>query len=175
MEFKYTINDISAKCKVSIQSLYTLIKKNKEFINKNSMRKQRKIYYNQEAMDFFVSYYLPEQPTEEPEISPSPLDIQTGGGLAENSLLETPSTDKPHESQTDALKAEIDALKAQIDTLRKELDAKEAERKELIRQNGALILTLQQEKQEKQLFLPAPKKSFSDKVKSIFKGKPQEK
>ena len=174
MEYKYTINDISAKCKVSVQSLYTLIKKNKELINKNSMRRQRKVYYNQDAMDFFLSYYLPEQVPEEGKIPPSPLDTETRGGLAENSPLENSSTDRPHEGQTDALHAEIDALKAQIDALKKELDAKEEERKELIRQNGALILTLQQEKQEKLLFLPAPKKSFSEKVKSIFKGKAQE-
>ena len=153
MEYPYSINDIKAETKVSLQSLYTLIKKNKEFVNENSTRKQRKVYYNQAVMDFFTSYYLSESAPETPQKAEEQAE---------------------KESSADALKAENDALKAQIDALQKQLEAKEAERLELLRQNGALILTLQQEKQEKMLLLPAPKKSFSDKVKSFFKGKPQE-
>ena len=175
MTYQYTIDEIATKCNVSITSINNLKKKHAEFINQNSIRRQRKIYYNQDAMDFFLSYYLPDQTEEKGKNPPSPLNMDTAEGQPEKSPLETSSTDRPHESQNDALHAQIDALKAEIDALKKELDAKEAERKELIRQNGALILTLQQEKQEKQLFLPAPKKSFSDKVKSIFKGKSQEK
>ena len=158
MEYPYTINDIKSECKVSLQSLYTLIKKNKEFINENSIRKQRKIYYNQAAMDFFVSYYQSEQAPETPK-------------QAEEHAENGPSAS----IRIEVLEAEKDALQAEIASLKKQLEAKETERLELLRQNGALILTLQQEKQEKMLLLPAPKKSFSDKVKSLFKGKPQEK
>lgn len=175
MEYQYTIKDIQERVNVSQQSLYSLIKKNKEFINENSTRKQRKVYYNQAVMDFFISYYQPEQPTEEGKNPPSSFDVPRAEAEAKNPPLEGSSTDKPHESQFDATKAEIDALKAEIDALKKQLEMKEAERLELLRQNGALILTLQQTQQEKMLLLPSPKKSFSDKVKSIFKGKPQEK
>ena len=173
MEYKYSINDIQSKTNVSLQSLYNLIKKNKEFINKNSTRKQRKIYYNQSAMDFFVSYYLPEQSTEEEKIPTSPLDLGKAEAKAENSALENSSTDKPQEREEEVTKAEIGALKAEIEALKKQLEQTEAEKKELFRQNSQLLLLLQQEKQEKMLLLPAPKKSFSEKVKSIFKGKPQ--
>ena len=158
MEYPYTINDIKTATQVSLQSLYTLIKKNQSFIKDNSIRKQRKIYYNQTAMDFFTSYYNAEQL---PETPPE----------AEEHAEKEPSA----LFRIEALEAERDALQAEINALKKQLEAKEAERLELLRQNGALILTLQQEKQEKMLLLPAPKKSFSDKVKSIFKGKPQEK
>lgn len=160
MEYQYTIKDIQERVNVSQQSLYSLIKKNKEFINENSTRKQRKVYYNQAVMDFFVSYYLPEKA------------IPEGSAPLNETLTEARES---NESPLDALKAENDALKAEINVLRKQLDDKEAERLELLRQNGALILTLQQTQQEKMLLLPSPKKSFSDKVKSIFKGKPQEK
>ena len=154
MDFPYTVNDIVSECKVSKQSIYTLIKKNSTFINDNSMRKQRKIYYSQAAMDFFISYYNAEQPPETPQ-------------KAEEQAEKVISA----ELHAEKLEAENAALHAEILRLREQLDAKEAERLELLRQNGALILTLQQEKQEKQLLLPAPKKSFGDKVKSLFKNK----
>jgi len=171
MNYQYTINDIAAEVKVSKQSLYTLIKKNQAFVNENSTRKQRKVYYNQAVMDFFVSYYSASSPdkAENPR-----QDISNGGEVlanGENPPSMAPSADELYKSKLDALHAEIDALHAEIDKLRRNLDEKEEERKELIRQNGALILTLQQEKQEKQLFLPAPKKSIGDKLKGIFKGK----
>lgn len=170
MDFKYSINDISTKCKVSVQSLYKLINKNKAFINDNSTRKQRKIYYNQAVMDFFVSYYLPEEAIQE---GSAPLNET----LTEaREAKETPSLNEilsevreSNESPLDALKAENDALKAEIDVLRKQLDDKEAERLEMFRQNSALLLMLQQEKQEKMLLLPQPRKSLGDKVKALFK------
>ena len=172
MEYQYTINDIKAAVKVSLQSLYTLIKKNSTFINENSIRKQRKIYYNQAAMDFFVSYYSPDT---EKKIPDEIIDTETGGGKAENPLSETSYTDGPQERKEEVSKAEIEALKAEIAALKKQLEETETEKKELFRQNSQLLLLLQQEKQEKMLLLPAPKKSFSDKVKSLFKAKPQEK
>ena len=148
MENQYTINQISSIVKVSKQSLYNLIKKNQAFINENSRRIQRKVYYNQSALDFFVSYYNGESTPEMPQ------NAEEQVSLAEISI--------------DALKAEIDALKAEIDTLRKQLDAKEEERKELLRQNGALILTISQLQTEKQLLLPAPKRSIGERVKGLF-------
>lgn len=175
MEFQYTIDQIATRCGVSITSINNLKKKNQELINANSTRRQRKIYYNEVVMDFFLSYYQPEKASESLKNGPTAEGSDTEAPKAENSPLEDPSTDRAHESQTDALNAEIDALKAQIDNLKKELEVKELERRELFRQNGALLLMLQQEKKEKQLFLPTPKKSFSEKVKSLFnRGKAQE-
>ena len=171
MIYQYTINDISTECKVSKQSLYALIKKNQAFINENSTRKQRKIYYNQAVMDFFVSYYSAASPDKAE--NPRQNDHQAEGceTTGENPPSAATFKDDTQKYQIDALNAQIDALQAEIGALRRQLEEKEEERKELIRQNGALILTLQQEKQEKQLFLPAPKKSFGDKVKSLFKSK----
>ena len=174
MEYKYTINDISETVKISKPSLYALIKKNSAFIKDNSIRKQRKIYYNQAAMDFFISYYSPEQAANIGKKGPTAEGSDTDEAKAENSLLEGSYTDKPQEREEEVSKAEIDALKAEIAVLRKQLEATETEKKELFRQNSQLLLLLQQEKQEKMLLLPAPKKSFSDKVKSLFKAKPQE-
>lgn len=165
MNYPYTINDLTRNCQVSTQSIYNLIKKNKDFINDNSTRKQRKIYYNQEVMDFFLSYYGQEA-TENPLISDHGAERPSTKG--EKSLSDSSSTDEPAESRIKALESEIEEKKAEITRLNDLLTAKEAERKELLTQNGALILTIQQLQQEKMLLLPAPKKTIGEKVKSFF-------
>lgn len=169
MKSQYTINELTTICKVSKQSLYNLFKKNKEFVNQNSTRNQRTIYYNQAVLNFLLDYYHLDKPAAdadnliyekiaEENISEEGKfpDIQT------SSTDETASRIKEYESQIDTLKAEIEALK-------KDLADKEEERKELIKQNGALILALSQEKQEKMLYLPAPKKPLGEKVKALFR------
>ena len=167
MDFQYTINQIASRCKVSITSINNLKKKNQDFINKNSMRRQHKIYYNQAAMDFFLSYYSADTDTDK-KIPDKIIDTDKTEEQAENPPSETSYTDKPHESQLDELKAEIGALQTEIGALRKQLEAKEAERLELLRQNGALILTISQLQTEKQLLLPAPKRSIGERVKGLF-------
>ena len=168
MEYKYTINDISETVKISKPSLYALIKKNSAFIKDNSIRKQRKIYYNQAVMDFFISYYQPEQSTEEGKNLSFAEGRDTEKPKAEKSPLESSYKEEEQQARIDALQAEIGTLHAEIDTLQKQLDAKEEERKELLRQNGALILTISQLQQEKQLLLPAPKQSIVERVKGLF-------
>ena len=172
MEYKYLITDIQEKTNVSITSLTAFKKKHQDFFNNNSTRIRRKIYYNQAAMDYFVSYYSPDTDKKIPD---KIIDTDTAEAQAENPPSEASYTDKPHESQLDELKAEIGALQTEIGALRKQLEIKEAERLELLRQNGALILTLQQAQQEKMLLLPAPKKTLSERVKGFFKARPQEK
>ena len=171
MENQFTIEQIASKCKVSKQSIYALIKKNKAFINENSTRNQRKVYYNQDAMDFFISYYHPEQTQEitNDYINQTTAETRAPEGGKKPSV-EAPQEDKPPED-INALQRKIDALEAELKSLRKQLDASEAEKKELLRQNGEVLLLLQMEKQEKQLFLPAPRKTLTDKVKSLFHKK----
>lgn len=145
-DYPYTIEDIARYCKVTKQSIYNLIRANKDFIDQNSRKYQRRIVYNKEALQYFTQYYQVEGPT----------------------LDSTDNAIKQEEGNTDTLQAEIKALKAELDTLRQQLEDKESERKELLKQNGALILTLQQEKQEKQLYLPAPKKTITERIKGLF-------
>lgn len=168
MKNQYTINELATICKVSKQSIYNLIKKNKEFVNQNSKRNQRTIYYNQSVLDFLLDYYHLEDNAPSDKI----LYEKIGGGdhspEAENSLVQTSSKDEPTESRITDYESQIATLKAEIDKLQQDLAAKEEERKELLKQNGALILALSQEKQEKMLLLPAPKKPFGERVKSLF-------
>ena len=167
MNYPYTINDLASNCKVSTQSIYNLIRKNQAFINDNSVRRQRKIYYNQTAMDFFLSYYG-KATTESSVEEKKSAEIPRPEG--EQSPAESSSVDDPAASRIKALESELEAKEAEIKRLNDLLAAKETERIELLNQNGALILTLQQEKQEKMLLLPAPRKPFKERFKSIFKS-----
>ena len=181
MEYKYLITDIQEKAKVSITSLIAFKKKHQEFFNNNSTRIQRKLYYNQAAMDFFLSYYQPDLKAENEKIPVSDIDTDTdkkepdfsvntqrAEERRENPPLEAPQTDEPPEGQLNALQRKIDALEAELASLHKQLDASEEEKKELLRQNGEVLLILQMEKAEKKLFLPAPKKTLMERMKSLF-------
>ena len=148
--------------------MYNLIKKHKSFFHDNSTRRQRKVYYSQAAMDFFISYYQPEETPQEGKMVKLAEIIETDATQAEKTLLERSYREEAQEARIDALQAEIKALQGKLDALQKQLDAKEAERVELLRQNGILCLTLQQEKAEKMLLLPSPKKTLGEKVKSLF-------
>ena len=172
MNYPFTIEDLAKKCQVTKQSIYNLISKNKEFIKNNSIKQGRKIKYNQAVLDWFLGYYDKlEQDTVEDEAPQQPAEAPTEP--LEPTLDET--TPKPAEAPTGAVEAEIAALRQEVEELKQQLAAKEAERLELLKQNGALILTLQQEKQEKLLLLPAPKKSLGERFKALFgKDKPQE-
>ena len=86
MSYDYTINDIAEKTNVSLQSCYGLIKKNREFIDNNSVRRHRKIYYNQEVMNFFIDYYQP---------------VEERPPKAENPIVE----ERPPEGQSPSAKA----------------------------------------------------------------------
>lgn len=169
MKNQYTIKELATACKVSTQSIYNLKDKNKEFFKQNSKRNQRTIYYNQAVLNFLLDYYHLDKDSPDSE---NILYEKIGGGFApqegENSSVLTSSPDELSESRIKEYESQIDALKAENERLKKELDAKEEERKELLKQNGALILALSQEKQEKMLLLPAPKKPFGERVKSLF-------
>lgn len=157
MNFPYTIKDISSKVKKSEQSLYTLIKKNQDFIKQNSHKEGRFVRYNQAVMDWFIDYYGAKQEEQQQE----PQEAAQGGRQEASS---TPAEDLPVE----LLKAKIEALEAENAALRERLNDSEEERKELRQQVGMALSALQQEKQEKMLFLPSPRKTFAEKVKNIF-------
>ena len=169
MKNQYTIKELATICKVSIQSIYNLKDKNKEFFNQNSKRNQRTIYYNQAVLKFLLDYYRIDKDSADSE---NILYEKIGGGTLpqeeENPPVLTSSTDELSESRIKEYESQIDALKAENERLKNELDAKEDERKELLKQNGALILALSQEKQEKMLLLPTPKKPFGERVKALF-------
>lgn len=147
-EYKYTIDDISSKCQKTKQSIYNLIRKDKEFIKNNSIKRGRKVLYNTSVLNRCLLYYGIES-------------------VKDNSIVSSEATPAPPESNKELMER-ITMLESEIDGLKERLEVSETERKDLLQQNGALILTLQQEKQEKMLLLPGPRKGMFEKIKEWF-------
>ena len=72
----------------------------------------------------------------------------------------------------EAVKAELQELKNKYEELQARMEQVEAERKQLLEQNGHLLLLLSQEKAEKQLLLPPPRKTIGERIRSLFHRPP---
>ena len=160
MEYPYSIKDISSRVNKTVQSLYTLIKKNQDFINDNSRKQGRNVKYNQAVMDWFINYYgveAAQETSKTPQISPETASTISG---EEKSLIEA-------KARIAVLEAENKALLSRIAWLEEELHQ--------VNQNvNIALLNLQQEKAEKLRLLPPARKSFTEVVKGIFAKKNQE-
>lgn len=161
MNYQYTINELSTICQVSKQSIYQRFSKNQPFINQNSTRQGRKIFYNQSVLEMLQTYYgtVEEQSasTDSPKTHEKPL--------------QAPVEEKSDKETIAALEAKIDALEAQIEELKAKLEATEAERKDLVQQNGCVLLMLAKEKEEKLKLMPPERTPIGNRIMGFFKRK----
>ena len=169
MENRYTINQLATTCKVSTQSIYKLLSKNQPTVKQFSTKQGRKIYYGQEVLDLLLEHYGLHQEEGQTEDTSANAPKTLSNGLAAE--VEDNST----QSEIATLKAQIESQKTQIEELTKQLAEKDAERKQLLEQNGQVLLLLSQERQERIKLLPAPKKSFGERLKGFFGKKEAEK
>lgn len=159
MENRYTINQLSTICKVSSQSIYKLLAKNQPTVKQFSTKQGRKILYGQEVLDLLLAHYNPQQVEGQDEAPKADTPANAPNKPVEASSLQV---------EDDPTQSEIDALQAKIEALEKRLAETEAEKKELLRQNGQVLLLLSQEREERIKLLPAPKKSFGERIKGLF-------
>lgn len=174
MEFPYTVNDLLSTFRISKTTFYNQVKKNPSFFNENSVRvreqdKKNKpsVKYNQSVFDFLASQYGNGETVGTFETK-APLEAYT---TSDALPPEMPQATAEGEGKETHYQEQINALQSQIEALKTQLEQAEGERAELIKQNGNLLLLLNQEKAEKQLLLPEPKKSFSSRLKSLFRKK----
>ena len=165
MEFPYTVNDLLSTFRISKTTFYNQVKKNPSFFNENSVRvreqdKKNKpsVKYNQSVFDFLASQYGTEEAPallENASAGGTLLETETAGGISSPSFksasaggtfTEAPETPPEAPAIEEATAKEIDTLKAEIDALKRQLEQAEGERAELIKQNGNLLLLLNQEK-----------------------------
>lgn len=163
MEYPYSIKDISSKVGKTVQSLYTLIKRNQEFINQNSKKEGRFIKYNQAVLDWFINYYgvstADATPQDAQEDAQDASKLAADASSDEMSLIEA--------------KARIAVLEAENKELRERLAKCDAEREAANQNLGMALSALTLEKQEKMLLLPPPRRSLMAAIKSAFAKKPQ--
>lgn len=153
----FSMDELSARVNKSKQSLYKLIKQNKEFINLHSRVKDRVKYYDDAVLEWLCHYY---------EIS---VEDALGKRKLEDTEAENPQTQPPGTAEIEALRAEIEELKAKIEQLESEKQELLNQNQQLFIQQGQLLLLLGQEKAEKQALLPPPRKPIIERVKGLFK------
>ena len=167
MEYPYKIQDLSQLSKISNQTIYKIFKKNQDFIADNSKKVKGKTkpitLYSQAVLDLLLAQY--GQGNDE-----SMGNASAGGTTTKLSSEPQKRKETPPEAAEaiEEYKTTINALQTKIEALEAKIKALEEERRELVKQNGAILLVLAQEKQEKALLLPAPKKTIGERLKGIF-------
>lgn len=81
----------------------------------------------------------------------------------------TAPADAEAEARVQAINAELEECKKELSEIRTALEQSEIERKQLLEQNGYLLMLLAQEKAEKQKLLPMPRKTIGERIKDLFK------
>lgn len=138
-----SVKQLCEKANISQQTFYRLIRDSKEFsalVEQNRQRKSNGYRYDTPVLEWLLAYYERENAASEP----------------------------PEKEPDTSIEAERDALRVELEALQARFDAVEAERKELLAQNGQLLLLLSQEKQEKQALLPPPRIPLVERVKALF-------
>ena len=152
----FSIKDISSRVKRTPQSLYNLIKQNREFVEANSKREGKRVLYNQAVMDWFFSYYGSARDDGSQHETP-PETAQEG--------RQEPSGVPDEELTVAVLRVKLEALERENADLHERLLAVDAERKELLKiVQGTAIASVQKE----QLLLPPPRRTIGEKIKGWF-------
>lgn len=145
--YKYNIGDLSTFTGKSKQTLYKLIKQNTTFFDAHRQKEQQSVFFDDSAKEWFLNHYKMEKDAGEKSVQE---DENQGG------------------TSSSILQKRIEELEAQVAELTEKLKVSEEERRELVKQNSLALLALQQEKQEKLLLLPAPKKTITERIKGLF-------
>lgn len=158
----YSMDDLSTKLNISKQSLYKLIKNNQELstlINQHSTKEKRKIFYDDEVLDWLSLYYGVDFAREG-------VSNEVGEGVSQDKKANFPEDTAP--TPTSA---------ARIEELEAKLKACEDENQRLREENGALLLTISQlsnsiaQMTTTLKMLPAPRKPILERIKAVFTGK----
>lgn len=179
MEKYYTVNELTSIFKISKATFYHQVKKNQDFFTQNSRKEKPEgrngkplTKYSQSVFDFFAHQY---GNVDEALSAKALLEVENQGSEAPATYAdraqEPPQGQSIGEEIENPYQEKIKALESQIEALETQLKEMKGERDEAQKQLSIALLCLQQEKAEKQLLLPAPKKPFIEKVKSLFHSK----
>lgn len=146
---EYTIKEIVSRVGKSEQSIYKLMRKNKEFsavvaANCREAENSRTKYYNQAVLNWLLNYYKIEL-------------VEDGAGKAkiEAETAETPQTTSPlskpvEEGLETDLEAYVEELEAKIRRKNKKIKSLKAEIERLLNDNNRLMTLLEKEQEQRQ-------------------------
>jgi len=159
---KYTLKELGHILDRSSAALYIYFKEDEEFFSAHKEKRSKGGFlYDEEVLEHLKKRIGVEQ--------------GVGDTITEETTAAEPEITPRVEEELSALKIQLEGRIEQLLNEKEELQARlekvESEREELLRQNGQLLLLLGQEKAEKQLLLPQPKRRLGERVKNFFKGK----
>jgi len=163
---KYTIKDLTAAVSITSPTFYNLIKRNsdfKELLDKHTTNRGRQKFFDEEVLTYLKDYYLQEG---------------GGGGTQEQAAERQLEAVKPpiDDSEVSALRQQLEAaendckvLQMKVDTLTQETEVLRDDKQHLEQTVNQLLMLLEQEKREKMLYLPKPRRTLAEVVKGLFK------
>lgn len=186
--------DIKAITGKSPQSLYRLLRENAELsalLDSHTSLNGHNRFFDTTIVEWFKNYYKIDRSNEKavpatfseelneaiPQDSPPDIEELNGRIAALEEQLQLKDKQVSEQiNQANSLIAQLEEARKQITALEGQQTKKEEQIEELIRQsaeaqkqNSQLLLLLQEEKQEKQKLLPAPKESIIKKIGQLFK------
>lgn len=167
----YSMKDLSSRVKKTQQALYQLINKNKDLesiVKEHSEKKGKLRFYDEAVLEWLINYYGITKPTAD-EVGES--IVEPTEEVLPQSTAPTRPTEADLAIELSSIRAENEALKTAIEALKNDLERERAEKKEIREQLGISLLALRQEQEEKQLYLPAPRKTLSQFFKGLFSKK----
>lgn len=163
----YSMKDLSSRVKRTPQALYSLIKQNESLssiVKENTEKNGRFIKYGEPVLSWLLDYYKITEPTAD----------EVGEGIVEPEAQEIPqhsplaATGADLRLELALLRQENQALKEAIEALKNDLEIERKNNQDLLQQNGLALLALKAEQDEKQKYLPAPRKTIGQFVKGLF-------
>jgi hypothetical protein len=171
------MKDLSSIIKKTPQSIHSLIKNNQELesiIKQHTERKGRNVFYDEVVLEWLRAYYGVETATEEPQAAasgdtenPTANDVAAGVVEPEEEAIPEPTAPDDRDAVIARQEEQITFLQGQVVELSKD-------KAYLREENARLLLLLQQEKDEKKLFLPAPRgprKPIGERIRGLFGAK----
>ena len=161
---EYTIKEMVSRTGKTEQSLYKLMRKNKEFaavVAANPPRedgKNRTKYYNQTVLNWLLNYYKKE--LVENTVAPSKNEAKTADFPQTNAPASKPTNDS-----LETLQAKIKRQKKKIKSLKADIERLQSDKERLLsllekeqEQRQGLLVSLVAEKKEKHILLDEPAK-----------------
>lgn len=172
---RYTIKEMCDTCHITSRTFYRATNQNADFrkmVEETKIETPKGSTYGESVLDWLKKKYLPdaeEQETPTMPVEPPSSPTEPSDGVE---CINSPSeTRSALEREIDGFTAKVEKLELENAFLREQVAALKEDKKVLNEQFSNTLLLFTQEKQEKQLLLPAPKKPLGEKVKNWLKTK----
>lgn len=171
----HTVKEMCDICHITSRTFYRAVKQNADFrkmVEETKAETPKGSTYGESVLEWLKKKYLPDADEQETPTMPvePPSSPAEPSDLVE--CINSPSeTRGALEREIDGFTAKVEKLELENAFLREQVAALKEDKKVLNEQFSNTLLLFTQEKQEKQLLLPAPKKPLMERMKDWMQKK----